>query len=197
MNSTDKLKKLINNTNSGVIKTSQITKAGVHRGYLYKFIESGELYRFSRGLYVQNNSWEDDFYLLQQKYKRGIYSNETALYLLGYSDRTPATYTMTFPKGYNAPSLKKENLIIKRTIPENYNVGIITINSPSGNPIKIYDIERTLCDIMRGNGSEIQTIVSAMKLYVSSKNKNIYKILNYAELFHVKEKVLRYLEVLL
>ncbi len=197
MNSTDKLKKLINNTNSGVIKTSQITKAGVHRGYLYKFIESGELYRFSRGLYVQNNSWEDDFYLLQQKYKRGIYSNETALYLLGYSDRTPAKYTMTFPKGYNAPSLKKENLIIKRTIPENYNVGIITINSPSGNPIKIYDIERTLCDIMRGNGSEIQTIVSAMKLYVSSKNKNIYKILNYAELFHVKEKVLRYLEVLL
>ena len=197
MNSTDKLKKLINNTNSGVIKTSQITKAGVHRGYLYKFIESGELYRFSRGLYVQNNSWEDDFYLLQQKYKRGIYSNETALYLLGYSDRTPAKYTMTFPKGYNASSLKKENLIIKRTIPENYNVGIITINSPSGNPIKIYDIERTLCDIMRGNGSEIQTIVSAMKLYVSSKNKNIYKILNYAELFHVKEKVLRYLEVLL
>lgn len=197
MNSTDKLKKLINNTNSGVIKTSQITKAGVHRGYLYKFIESGELYRFSRGLYVQNNSWEDDFYLLQQKYKRGIYSNETALYLLGYSDRTPAKYTMTFPKGYNAPSLKKENLIIKRTIPENYNVGIITINSPSGNPIKIYDIERTLCDIMRGNGSEIQTIVSAMKLYVSSKNKNIYKLLNYAELFHVKEKVLRYLEVLL
>lgn len=197
MNSTDKLKKLINNTNSGVIKTSQITKAGVHRGYLYKFIESGELYRFSRGLYVQNNSWEDDFYLLQQKYKRGIYSNETALYLLGYSDRTPAKYTMTFPKGYNAPSLKKENLIIKRTIPENYNVGIITINSPSGNPIKIYDIERTLCDIMRGNGSEIQTIVSAMKLYVSSKSKNIYKLLNYAELFHVKEKVLRYLEVLL
>lgn len=197
MNSTDKLKKLINNTNSGVIKTSQITKAGVHRGYLYKFIESGELYRFSRGLYVQSNSWEDDFYLLQQKYKRGIYSNETALYLLGYSDRTPAKYTMTFPKGYNAPSLKKENLIIKRTIAENYNVGIIAINSPSGNPIKIYDIERTLCDIMRGNGSEIQTIVSAMKLYVSSKNKNIYKLLKYAELFHVKEKVLRYLEVLL
>ena len=41
-------------------------------------------------------------------------------YLLGYSDRTPAKYTMTFPKGYNAPSLKQENLIVKRVVPENY-----------------------------------------------------------------------------
>ena len=32
---------------------------------------------------------EDDFYLLQRKYGRGIYSHDTALYLLGYSDRTP------------------------------------------------------------------------------------------------------------
>ena len=47
-----------------------------------------------------------NIYLLQRKYGRGIYSHDTALYLLGYSDRIPAKYTMTFPKGYNAPSLK-------------------------------------------------------------------------------------------
>ena len=76
---------------------------------------------------MQSNAWEDDFYLLQQKYGRGIYSHDTALYLLGYSDRTPARYTMTFPKGYNAPSLKQEDLIVKRVIPENYNFGIIKI----------------------------------------------------------------------
>ena len=55
---------------------------------------------------------------MQRKYGRGIYSHDTALYLLGYSDRIPAKYTMTFPKGYNAPSLKQENLIIKRVVPD-------------------------------------------------------------------------------
>ena len=76
---------------------------------------------------------------MQRKYGRGIYSHDTALYLLGYSDRTPAKYTMTFPKGYNAPSLKQENLIIKRVVPENYEFGQIQIKSPSGNPIRVYD----------------------------------------------------------
>ena len=93
---------------NGIITVAQLTKAGLHRGYLHNFVESGELYRFGRGLYVQSSAWEDDFYLLQQKYSRGIYSHDTALYLLGYSDRTPAKYTMTFPKGYNALSLKQE-----------------------------------------------------------------------------------------
>ena len=81
------------------------------------------------------------------------------LHLLGYSDRIPVKYTMTFPKGYNASSLKQENLIVKRVVPENYEFGRIEIASPSGNPIRVYDLERTLCDILRGSGSDIQIVV--------------------------------------
>ena len=119
MNSMDKIEKMVQSAPNGIITVAQLTKAGLHRGYLHNFVESGELYRFGRGLYVQSSAWEDDFYLLQRKYSRGIYSHDTALYLLGYSDRTPAKYTMTFPKGYNALSLKQETLIVKRAIPEN------------------------------------------------------------------------------
>lgn len=132
---------------------------------------------------------------MQRKYGRGIYSHDTALYLHGYSDRTPAQYTMTFPKGYNTPSLKQENIIVKRVMPDNYEFGIIEIGFPSGNPIRVYDLERTLCDILRG--SDIQLIAAAMKRYTASKTKNIHKLMQYAEKLRVKPKVLRYLEVLL
>ena len=117
--------------------------------------------------------------------------------VLGYSDRTPAKYTMTFPKGYNAPSLKQENLIIKRVVPENYEFGRIEIESPSGNPIRVYDLERTLCDILRGSGSDVQIVGEAMKRYAASKDKNIHKLMQYADQLRVKPKVLRYMEVLL
>ena len=127
MNNMGKVEKIVQSAPNGIITAAQLTKAGLHRGYLHNFVESGELYRFGRGLYVQSSAWEDDFYLLQRKYSRGIYSHDTALYLLGYSDRTPARYTMTFPKGYNALSLKQEDLIVKRVIPENYDFGIIEI----------------------------------------------------------------------
>ena len=39
-------------------------------------------------------------------------SNDTALYLLRYSNRMPARYTMTFPKGYNTPSLKDRKSVV-------------------------------------------------------------------------------------
>lgn len=197
MNTTEKIEELLRKSKDSTITAAQVTEAGLHRNVLQELVYNGEIYRFGRGLYVLKDAWEDDLYLFQRKYGRGIYSHDTALYLLGYSDRAPAKYTMTFPKGYNAPSLKQENLIIKRVVPENYEFGIIEINSPSGNPIRIYDLERTLCDILRGSGSDIQIVGEAMRRYVTSKDKNIQKLMQYAEQLRVKPKVLHYMEVLL
>ena len=197
MSDREKIKKMLKASENGIITSAQVTEAGLHRNSLQQLVKDGEIYRFGRGLYVRRNSWEDDFFLLQKKYGRGIYSHDTALYLLGYSDRTPAKYTMTFPKGYNAPSLKQETIIIKRVVPENYEFGQIQIKSPAGNLIRTYDLDRTLWDILRGNGSDIQIINDAMKRYAASGEKNIHKLMRYAERLRVRPKVLRYLEVLL
>lgn len=197
MNDKERIEKLMAASASGMVTAAQVTKAGLHRSVLHTLVENGELYRFGRGLYIRSIAWEDDFYLLQSKYGRGIFSHDTALYLLGYSDRTPAKYTMTFPKGYNAPSMKNENLIVKRVLPKNYSFGIIEVKSPCGNPIRIYDLERTLCDILRGNGSDIQIVGDAMKRYAASKDKNVHKLIQYAEKLRVKPKVMHYMEVLL
>ncbi len=196
---TDKkrIKELLEESPDGIITAERVTAAGLHRSVLWELVEKGELRRFGRGLYVRNSVWEDDFYLLQQKYGRGIYSHDTALYLLGYSDRTPARYTMTFPKGYNSPSLKQELINIKRVVPENYSFGVIELQSPCGNLIRVYDLERTLCDILRGSGSDIQIVLAAMKKYAAFKGKDIYKLMQYANQLHVRPKVLRYLQVLL
>ena len=197
MNTCRKIEELLEESQDGTITSAQVVDAGLYRGVLQGLLKKGEVYRFGRGLYVKSTAWEDDFYLLQRKYSRGIYSHDTALYLLGYSDRAPAKYTMTFPRGYNAVSLKNENLTVRRVLRENYEPGIIQIQSPSGNPIRVYCLERTLCDILRGSGSDIQIVVDAMKRYAASKYKNIHRLMEYAELLRVKPKVLRYMEVLL
>ena len=197
MKTKERMESLITASADGVVTTAQVTKAGLYRSILQTFVDSGEIYRVGRGVYIRAGAWEDEFFLLQNRYSRGIFSHETALYLLGYSDRTPARYTMTFPKGYNTPSLKEEGVIIKRVIPENYSFGITEIESPSGNPIRVYELERTLCDILRGGGSDIQLVGDAMKRYALSKDKNIHKLMQYAEKLRVKPKVMHYMEVLL
>ncbi|MBQ6716402.1 MAG: type IV toxin-antitoxin system AbiEi family antitoxin domain-containing protein [Clostridia bacterium] len=193
----EKIRALLEASPDGTITSKQVTKSGLHRGILKKLSDEGEVYRYGRGLYVKTDAWEDEMYLLQRKYNRGIYSHDTALYLLGYSDRTPAKYTMTFPKGYHAASIESENILIKRVVAENYSLGVIEIESPCANPIRVYDLERTLCDILRGSGSDVQIVTAAMKKYASSKEKDIHKLMTYAQQLRVKPKVMRYMEVLL
>lgn len=197
MNDKEKIKEMLESSPDGTIATKEVTLAGIYRGILSELVKNGELYRFGRGLYVRSDAWEDDFSLIQRKYGRGIYSHETALYLFGYSDRAPTKYTMTFPKGYNSPSLKRESIITKRAVPENYSLGVIELLSPCGNPIRVYDLEKTLCDMLRGNGCDLQIVGAAMKKYATSKEKDLHKLMRYASQLHVKPKVLRYMEVLL
>lgn len=183
---------------NGIITADQVTKAGLHRSILAELVDEEQLYKVSRGVYMRPSTWEDEMYLLQYRYGKGIFSHETALYLHGMTDRTPRCYTMTFPKGYNAPSIKSEMVVVRRVVPENYEFGIVELPSPCGNMVRAYNIERTLCDIVRGkNTCDIQIVGPAMKRYAMSKNKDIQRLMAYAEKLRVKPKVLNYMEVLL
>jgi Ni,Fe-hydrogenase III small subunit len=72
------------------------------------------------------------------------------------------------------------------------------IVSPSGNNIKVYDVERTLCDMVKKtHHADIQVVNQAMKEYVLSKEKNIAKLLSYADKFRVAQKISSYMEILL
>jgi len=184
--------------NNGIITTAQVTAAGIQRRMLSELVATNRLYRVGRGIYALPEVWEDEMYFLQYQFTKGVYSNETALYLHGLSDRTPISYTLTFPHGYNASGLKKHNAKAKFVTPEIYDLGIIELNSSAGNPIRVYDIERTLCDIVKGNNScDIQLVNQAMKAYTVSKEKDMAKLIGFAERLRVKPKILRYMEVLL
>ena len=193
----EKIDKLLAADPYGMITPQKVQEAGLQRGILRQLTEENILTRISRGIYIRSEVWEDDLYLLQKRYRRGIFSHETALYLHGFSDRYPLRYTITFPKGYNAPSLKQELVNVVRVKSDYYSLGVIEKESLCGNPIRIYDLERTLCDIVRGSHGDIEIILPAMKKYAVSRNKSIYKLMNYAEKLHVEPKIIHYMEVLL
>lgn len=185
-------------TNNGIVTTTQVTEAGIPRRCLSAMVGSGMIYRVSRGIYALPEVWEDEMFFMQYRFTKGIFSHETALYLHGMSDRTPIRYTMTFPFGYNTGSVKKQGIIAKVSTVHTYYLGITAIPSVSGYPVKVYDIERTLCDIVKArHRADIQVINQAMKAYAGMKNKDIGKLMNYAGLLRVKPKVANYMEVLL
>ena len=184
--------------NNGFITSAQITDAGIQRRVLCKLVEEKRLYKVERGIYALPGTWEDEMFFLQYRFAKGVFSNETALYLHGLTDRTPIAYTMTFPHGYNTGNAKKAGITAKRVVPEIYDLGVIEMPSPCGNPIRVYDKERTLCDIVKGNNAcEIGILNQAMKGYAASSDKNMNRLISYAEQLRVKPKIVRYMEVFL
>ena len=196
MTDSEKVLKFAEN-NGGTVTTEQINKMKIHRTILGILVEKGLLEHSSRGVYILPSQFDDEFYSLQVRYKKGVFSNGTSLYLLGFTDRTPIKFDMTFPASYNTSSVKN-NVITHRVKQEIYTNGIVSVNTPFENKVNTYCIEHTLCDILqKRNAVDIQVITDAFKKYARYSKKNIPLLSNYAKLLRVESKVRPYMEVLI
>lgn len=197
MNVSDKIIQLAKE-NNGVVTAAILSDKGILRGNLKKLVDEGKIEKTARGVYILPEIWEDEFVNLQARFKKGIFSNETALFLWDLTDRTPNKYDMTFPHNYNLTNVKSEGVNCSRVKQEWYAEGKTQLESPGGNRITVYNMERTLCDILRKRGG-INTgiITEAFKRYTARNDKNIPLLSEYAKMFRVEEKVRSYLEVLI
>ena len=184
--------------NNGILKTSDVKKLDITKPYLYEFIAKRGYKKLSHGVYLAPDSWEDGMYALQLRFNKAVFSHETALYLLGLSEREPFQYEVTVPHGYNVTNIKQQNAVVYSVKPEWYPIGIIESKTPMGNSVKIYNAERTLCDIFKSNCHiEIQDKQFAVREYVRRQDKNIPLLLENASTLKVEKAVKYYLEVLL
>lgn len=183
---------------NGVLLTSDLVNYGIARTYLSILEKKGEVHRISRGVYSGADYLVDEMVSIQARYKRAIFSHETALYLLGLTDRTPLFYSVTVPGGYNATSLKMIRAKVYFVNRSLYPLGNITVKSPHGNDIKTFNLERAICDVLRNrNQIDIQFINESLKRYVGRKEKNIDLLYRYAKQFRINKIVQDYFEILL
>ena len=81
---------------------------------------------------------------------------------------------------------------------ELYELGLITMSTTFGNKVKVYDKERTVCDILRSRTNvEIQSFQEAIKGYLQSNQKNLRLLWKYAKALKVENLLRQYTEVLL
>lgn len=184
--------------NNGLITASMITSMGFSRGVLKYLSDIGKIERSARGIYILPDIWEDEFVNIQGRFKKGIYSLETALFLWNLTDRTPVKFNMTFPASYNFSTPKSEGILCRGTKEPYYSLGISETITPGGNKVIVYNAERTLCDLLKPrNNVDISVVTTAYKQYASMKEKNIPLLSEYAKILKVEEKLRSYLEVLL
>jgi predicted transcriptional regulator of viral defense system len=184
--------------NNGITSTKNIIHLGIDKKYLSLLVKKNLIERPTRGVYTLPNTIEDEYYSIISRCKKCIFSHDTALFLHGLSDRSPLSFSITLQNGYNSQYLKGLFVDIFYVRKEVHKLGKIEILSPNGKNIYIYDLERTICDVIRSKKRmEIQIFSDALKFYSKRKDKNLNKLMQYAKILKVDEKIRNYMEVLL
>lgn len=192
------LLKEIANENNGLILTKTAADRGVSRASLSQLNKDGKISRIAIGQYVFSEDLNDEILSLGIRSNLIVFSHETALFLNGISDRTPFEHTVTIPSSKTlARSISRECKIyyIKDEL---HGLGKVQLATPMGNKVWAYDMDRTICDIVRSRSRMAdETFIASIKNYAASPDKNLSNLSIYATKMGILSQVRQYLEVLL
>lgn len=184
--------------NNNIITTAQVTALGYSRALLSKYVKAGLLERSRQGVYVLADAVHDDMYTLMLRSESIIFSHDTALFLNGLSERTPFIHSITIPSNKGLPHSLKNECVCYYIKPELHKVGLIHKKTTFGNDVRCYNMERTICDLLRSRKRcDEETVISAIKNYAECKEKDLNLLATYAKQFKVHKELKKYMEVLL
>lgn len=184
--------------NKGMIRTAQVLEVGITKTIFYRYAKERGLEQVAHGIYASADAWLDAMYLLHLRFGQIVFSHDTALFFHDLTDREPVGYSVTAKAGYNTSRLRAEGVKVYTVKKELIDLGVTDAQTPFGHTVPVYDIERTICDLVRSrNNIEIQILQGALKKYARHKEKNLRKLMQYAATFRVEKIIRQYLEVLL
>ena len=181
--------------NNGYVTTKDLSNFDIHRMYLNIMKDKGIIEKVGTGIYVDSNKIVDSYYVMNLEYSSIIYSHMTALYFHGLSIKAPNDkYDITVRKNYNNRYLKNHNIFYVSD--DVYGLGLIEVETPMGNRVRVYDIERCICDIIKNEKRMDSELVKySIKEYIKRKDKDLVKLSKYAEKMGIKDKVMNYVGV--
>ena len=184
MTNEDKIKQFLD-TNHGYISTSDFLRLNISKPLIKKYVDKGLINKVSHGLYIDGNTLVDDEYVFQKRYPDAIYSYKTALSMLGLIKELPEEIEITV----NSKKRVLSNYKVHYISDKYYDIGIIEINNMFNNPIKIYNAERCICDMLKSDAFNLELQNNILHNYFNSSDKDIDKLLEYSKVFNIYEKV--------
>ena len=175
--------------NNGYITSKQLSELGIHRMYLKIMEKRGIIEKLDNGIYIDINKIPDSYYILNLNLSGVIYSHMTALYFQNLSIKAPNDkYDVTVKKNYNSIKLKKHNVFYVSD--DVYELGLTEVKTPFGNFVRVYDVERCICDIVKSkNRMDFEHVKYSIKEYFKRKDKDINKLVSYAKKLGIENKI--------
>lgn len=183
--------------NGGVLTLKQAIEKNISRYELNNLIENKEIEKLGHGMYGLVDMFIDEFYLFQLQHPSVIFSNNTALYFFGKTERTPFRMDVTVSNSYNTSKIQ-DIVNIHRATKEILKLGVTEVVSPQGQKVKCYNLERTICDMIKNpKYIDIETRNKAIKQSIRDTKFNSKLMFEYAKKMKIYKKVESYMEAIL
>lgn len=195
------MKKLIQifEKHRGYARMHDIRSQKVHPREVTKAISEGFIEKVKPGLYkLVNYPWDEygSFTDVCNSNRKAVICLTSAAAYYELTTFNPSYITVAVP--HNTPNFNLDYPPIQvYYFPHKYyETGIVEIDNKSG-LIRIYNQEKSLCDLFRYRnkiGDDI--VIESLKNYLKQKERDINKLLEYAETLRVKEKIFPYIKAI-
>lgn len=185
--------------NNGYASTAELSALGINRFYVSELRKNYIIEQVKTGLYKwHNHDYDYDFELVevQRIIPSGVLCLKSALAFHGLTTYNPWQYEVAIERSSkvsipNYPPIKV--VFFSMSL---YELGIMEIDI-AGHKVKVYDLEKTICDCIRyRNKIGIELVKEGLQEYLKRSDRNLEKLLVDAKKCKVQKILNEYLEVL-
>lgn len=186
----------LRDTNNGVIESERAFNAGVTQADLSRLCRDGKLVRIGRGQFVVPMDRQDSMAAIAYD-KKMIFSHQSALYLHGIVDSPGARFAVTCIDGPDKDTQLAAQCDAHYVPQDQYELGRTMLETPRGNLVPAYDLERSVCDVAAAK-DEVgpDTFLTVMTQYAQDSRYDEQRLYEYGDALGVSDVLRGYLEVL-
>lgn len=177
-------------------RTRELNDQGITNYKIGKLVDEGVLVKVYQGVYALGDVDTIEIRDINVIVENGVVSLKSAAYYYKLLDGEEGKIEITLNRDQKPPKLPYDFFSYYYTTSKFFEIGLNVIDQ-NGRRLKIYDIERTVCDIIRHRTKYDSYIVrEVIENYLHSEERDIDKLLDYASKLRVRSIVENYLEIL-
>lgn len=183
----------------GVMRTSEVLDAGVHRRTLYHMRDEGMVTAIQRGVYQLTESEplsNPDLVIVAKKIPEARVCLISALSIHEMTDEIPHKVHIALPRSSWKPKLDYPPLKVYRFSEETIDSGL-QIQTIDGVEVKVFNPAKTIADCFKfRNQIGLDVAIEALKRGINEGKATYGDIVKYARFCRVKNVIRPYIEVI-
>ncbi len=175
-----------------IMTTAQLDSCRIYYADIQQLLNEGFVEKIKRGYYHWAETYgEQEIKIINRLFPDAVLCMETALFYYQYSDRNPAEWNITIDKNVSRSRTNIDYPFVKAYRVES---DLVSLGETKGSinfiDVRIYDRDRTICDVLRNmNKMDKEIFNKAIQGYVKDLKKNIPSLMEYAKVLRVQKRV--------